>query len=323
MSKFLHAAVLSLLATGVISCNVGEPAPFDPRSMGEGNRLASRDARTYPMHPLPTTLESTYLDENGNRKSPPPSTGPSLGTEPQVRMTLQEIIQRAVANSSDIKVSAYEPAIDQSRVIEAEARFDPTFFVNGQVQRIEKELPFSVAGASGGGTFNTNTFVQHETDYTSAIGIRQELESGGSIELRNQTTLTQNSLLSNNTASSAQGGNTNFGHNPAIENDYVLEISQPLLQNFGNEVNRARIVINRYNQRISLLEFRKQVETTVAELEKTYWDLTQAEANVKIQEDEVSQTIDTAQRLIKRRGTDVTRVQISQTNAQLESRRAV
>jgi outer membrane protein len=321
MSKFLHAAALSLLATGVISCNVGDPAPFDPRSMGQGERLASRDARTYPMHPLPTTLESTYLDENGNRNSTPPATGPSLGTEPQVRMTLQEIVQRAMANSADIKVAAYEPAIDQSRVVEAEARFDPTFFAQTQVQRIDKESDFSVAGASGAGTGNTNGFVQKETDYTASFGIRQDLESGGSIEFRNQTQITQNDLLANN-GSGTLTPNTAFGHNPALENEFVVEISQPLLRDFGNEINRARITINRYNQRISLLEFRKQVETTAAELEKTYWDLVEAERDVKVQEDLVSETIDTAQRLIKRRGTDVTRVQISQTEAKLESRRA-
>src|SRR5439155_2779855 len=56
----------------------------------------------------------------------------------------------------------------------------------------------------------------------------------------------------------------------------------------------------------------------------TGWERTQAELIVKIQEELVSQTIDTAQRLVARRGPggDVARVQISQTNAQLESRRA-
>ena len=154
------------------------------------------------------------------------------------------------------------------------------------------------------------------------MGVRQQLESGGTIEFRNQSTITQNELLSNNTSVANGTENTNFGHNPAIENDFVLEVQQPLLQNFGNEINRARIVINRYNQQISLLEFRKQIEATIADIEKTYWDLTNAEANVKIQEELVSETIDTAERLVRRRGTDVLRVQISQANAELDSRRA-
>src|SRR5215212_7602037 len=128
MPRSPKAAALSLAVSGVIAgivgCNVGEPAPFDPRNMGEGERLSSRDTRTYPMHPLPTTLQSPYLEEEP-KPTNGPTTGPSLGTEPQVRMTLQEMIHRAVANSADIKVAAYQPAIDQTRVLEAEARFDP------------------------------------------------------------------------------------------------------------------------------------------------------------------------------------------------------
>ncbi len=333
MSRLMKAAALSLAIAGVaasvtttlIGCNVGEPAPFDPSTLGQGERLSSRDTRTYPMGRLPTTLQSPYLEE-AEKPTTAPSTGPALGTEPQVRMTLQEMVHRAVANSSDIKVAAYQPAIDQTRVIEAEARFDPTFFWNAQVQRIDKELAFPVAGAAGNSvaTFNTNTVIQKETDYTAAVGIRQQLESGGTIEFRNQSTITQNPLLASNSTSANSDTNTNFGHNPSLENDFVLQISQPLLRDFGNEINRARIVINRNNQRISLLEFRKQLEETIADIEKTYWDLTQAEMDVKIQEDLVSQTIDTAQDLMRRRGPggDVSRLQISQTEAQINSRRS-
>src|SRR3954452_18136477 len=67
MSKILKAAALSFAAaaavTTMIGCNVGDPAPFDPRTLGESERLASRDTRTYSMHPLPTTLQSPYLDD--------------------------------------------------------------------------------------------------------------------------------------------------------------------------------------------------------------------------------------------------------------------
>jgi outer membrane protein TolC len=225
------------------------------------------------------------------------------------------MIHRCVANSSDIKVAAYQPAIDQTRVIEAEARFDPTFFANTQIQRIDREQPFNVAGASNpNGDFNTGGAVQRETDYSASIGIRQQLESGGSIEIRNQTQIQSNPLLKPDSVSQ------NYGHDPALQNEFVLQVTQPLLRDFGNDINRARIVINRNNQRISLLEFRKQIEETIADLEKAYWDLVQAEMNVKIQEDLVGQSIDTVQQLMSRRGTDVTRLQIEQTEAQLQQR---
>jgi outer membrane protein TolC len=321
MTKFTKAAALSIavagVITGIIGCGVGEAPPFDPRSLGENERLASQNARTYPMNPLPTTLQSPYLEE-APKPTTAPTTGPSLGTEPQVRMTLQEMMHRAVANSNDIKVDAYQPAIDQSRVIEAEARFDPSFFWNAQVQRQDHANAFAIAGAGSHSFGDFNLSVQNETDYTASVGIRQQMESGGTIEFRNQTQLTYNQELN--------GGSLNpgFGHDPAIENEWVVQITQPLLQNAGNEVNRARIVIARNTQQISLLEFRKKLEEVMSDIEKTYWDLVQAEMDVKIQEDLLSQTIDTAQDLMRRRGPggDVSRLQISQTEAQIDSRRS-
>jgi outer membrane protein len=301
--KLINAIGISVCATIYLAgCKVGEPSPFDPRSMGQDERSASRDVSSYPMHPIPTTLESPYL--TGNKPTTAPATGPSIGDEPQVRLTLQEIIHRAVANSGDIKVQAYQPAIDETRVTEAEARFDPTFFTNLQYIRTQTHTPFNTAEAIDG--FERQSVLQNQ------IGIRQNLESGGQVEARFQNQLTKNPALVNN-----------FDHNKAFQTDFVLQLTQPLLRDFGNDINRARIVINRNNQRISLLEFRKQLEETIADIEKTYWDLVQAERIVRIQEDLVNQTIDTAIRLVARRGTDVTNVQISQTNAQLEQRRAL
>ena len=85
----------------------------------------------------------------------------------------------------------------------------------------------------------------------------------------------------------------------------------------------ARITIARNTQKISLLEFRKQLEETIADAEKTYWQLVQAEREVKIQEELLSRSIETAIRLLNRRDLEVTRVQISQTNSRVERRRAV
>jgi outer membrane protein TolC len=110
--------------------------------------------------------------------------------------------------------------------------------------------------------------------------------------------------------------------NPFYESDLVLQITQPLLRDFGSEVNRARIVIARNNQKISLLDFRKTVEDNLTDLEKAYWQLVEAERDVKIQEALLARTLETGDILFKRRTQDVTRVQISQANASIEQRRA-
>jgi outer membrane protein TolC len=308
-TKLLSIAVVCLSIVILSGCHTGELAPFDPRSLGENERTASGGVANYPMHPLPTTLESPFLSEGGaKRPTSQPVTGPSLGAEPQVRMTLQEIVHRAVLNSSDIKTAAYQPAIDETRVTEAEARFDPTFFSNMQDQFTRTHTPFTTAEAPNG--------IEREENLTSQVGIRQNLQSGGSIDFHQQFQWIHNK------DALETGTGTDFNHQSALQNDLIVELSQPLLRDFGNDINQARIVINRNTQGISLLEYRKQIEETISDIEKSYWDLVEAERDVKIQEDLLGQTIDSAYRLTNRRGTDVTRVQISQTNSRLESRRA-
>jgi outer membrane protein len=292
------------LAT-IAGCNVSEPPPFDPRTLQQPERDRSREVESRPKRPLPTTLESPFLTP-GNSTSAPrattaPATGPALESDIVIRMPLQEVMQRAVGNNLDVKVAGYQPAIDETRVTEAEARFDPSFFQNLNYQRVDQTNGFNFATGNGR-VLNSQT------------GIRQNLQSGGTAELRYDVGWTEPKGTSQITGQKIPQFWTN---------DLVLEVTQPLLQNFGNEINRARITINRNNQRISLLDFRKQLEETCVNIEKTYWQLVQAEREVKIDEKLLDETIKTADVLFKRKGQDVTRVQLSQANASIESRRAV
>src|SRR5207248_7517168 len=104
---------------------------------------------------------------------PPPATGQAIGAEETiVRVSLRELVGRAVANSLDVKVAGYQAAIDETRVTEAEARFDPTFFANVQysVDNVLAPSPSNIGlnPVNGETTFRT---------YSAQIGVRQDLES--------------------------------------------------------------------------------------------------------------------------------------------------
>ncbi len=309
----------SFLMAGAVAAVIGchhekkEPltiAPFNPRAMQQSERVASANAPLRPMRPLPTTLESPFSDEEQptTKQTAPPATGPAIGTEETViRMPLREIIQRLVANNADVKVAGYDPAIDETRVTEAEAKFDPTFFTNFQygVDRILAPSPDNpTVGTSSQTVFRT---------YTLQTGVRQDLETGGKVEFRWEPHYTH------------RGTSTpDFNLiNPFWTSDITLQITQPLLRDFGTDVNRARIVINRKNQQISVLEFRKTLEQKMADAEKAYWQLVDADQEVRIAEDLLNRTLSTGQILYDRRKQDVGRVQMSQAQSSIESRRTI
>ena len=135
MLKRLGRSSCPLIAMLVAGC-AADPPPFRARDLQRDERESATQPPVQRL-PLPTTLRSQYLPASGPAADlpvPRPATGPAIGTEPVVKMTLQEAVQRAVANSLDVKVQGYSPAIEATRVVEAEARFDPTFFTTAQYE---------------------------------------------------------------------------------------------------------------------------------------------------------------------------------------------
>lgn len=299
MNKRLNVSMI-LAAAVFAGCKGAQPPPFEPRSMGELARQASTEMRAEPMPAMPATAPSA----EDALKEQSATTGPALGIEPQVRLPLQEIIKRAVANNLDVKVAAYTPAIDETRVIEAEARFDPTFFSGITFEKRDRDVFIS----NGAQVSDEDGWV-----VTGQSGLRQNLESGGQIELRAQTT-----------RNSFEGAAGFDGTSETVENwdnQLILQLTQPLLRDFGNEINRARITINRNTQRVSILEFRRQLEETLANIEETYWNLVQAERELRIQVELLDRTTATSITLINRRARDASDVQVSQGIAAVEQRR--
>jgi outer membrane protein len=321
MGRMLHRQLLcagiSLVSLGFcfLGCEVPPPMVFDPRLIQQDERNSAPDVPLEALRPLPTTRLDAFTDVGADGQTHEddhpvrPTTGPDLQDGFVVRMSLEEIIHRAVLNNHDVKVAAYQPAIEGARVIEAAANFDPVFFTNGQYQQ-KHEI--------NGGEF-INSFNGGEPTITNLsdadlgqlqVGVQQNLTSGGQVQLQYQTTY--NWFNPQQTA-----------ENPYWQNNLTLSLTQPLLRNFGYDVNQAQIVINRLNQKVSRLEFRKSVEQNVANIEKAYWQLVQVDRNIQIQQELVAQTEQTYNVLFNRmKSLDVSPLQVAQAQTQLELRRS-
>jgi outer membrane protein len=312
MRKSVAASGASILALAVagaagVGCHQFDEPPFNPRGMGRTARTAARERIIREKPPIPTKLE------------PRPSTRPAVrdaaqefvGDEPTVRLSLQEVIQRTVANNADAKVAGYEPAIEETRVIEADARFDPAFFAN--VTFTDERVLSPSSSFVSVDPFSPSGF----ESLSAQVGVRQLASSGGQYELSYRAQRIRR-------AEGFVEDTLNPIVNPYYLNELLLRVTQPVLRDFGSEINRARITIARNNQRISTLEFRRVLEEQIATAEQAYWQLVQASQEVRIQEDLLGETIRTADILHARMiaGADVTRVQTSQAEAAVASREA-
>ena len=85
-----------------------------------------------------------------------------------------------------------------------------------------------------------------------------------------------------------------FSLNPYTNGDLDLQITQNLLQGFGSAVNGRNIRVQKNNLKVTDLQFKQQVITTVSAVLNLYWDLVSFHEDVRARR----QALTTAQQLL-------------------------
>jgi outer membrane protein len=85
-----------------------------------------------------------------------------------------------------------------------------------------------------------------------------------------------------------------FSLNPYDSGFLDLQLTQNLLQGFGSAVNGRNIRVQKNNVKVSMLQFKQQIITTVSAVLNLYWDLVSFDADVRARVTEVG----TAQQLL-------------------------
>jgi len=195
--------------------------------------------------------------------SPSASSGPSGSVEPPAQvmvLSLKESILLGLKNNLDIAIEGFNPKIRDADVTVAKAVFDPAAFA---------EIFFSKSKLQNRSALSTNPVTDNE-DIFGAGGIRQFLPTGANYEVRYGTNR-------NNT-------DTSFLQvlNPAYLNDLALTLTQPLLKNFGVDVNRTAIKIAQNDREISGDRLRARVMDVVTQVQTQYWDLVFSLEDLKV-----------------------------------------
>jgi len=86
-----------------------------------------------------------------------------------------------------------------------------------------------------------------------------------------------------------------FSLNPYTSGDLDLQITQNLLQGFGSAVNGRNIRVQKNNVKVTDLQFKQQVITTVSAVLNLYWDLVSFDEDLRAREHELQ----TAQQLLE------------------------
>ncbi len=232
--------------------------------------------------------------------------------EPIYHLTLQDAVAMALEHSLAIKVQAYNPAISQTQLVQAQAAFDATIFGSTGVTRTDVPTTSGIqVGAAGAvpGAGNNNSLT-----WANQVGVSKPLGWGGTAQFS----------ATNNFLNVAKTPGFQPDINPSNADNLALAITQPLLRGFGSDVVQSGIYIARTNRSISLAAFRSQVQTVIKNVELTYYLLAQADGNLRIEQRLLVNTRHTLSQIEKRGIFDASSVQVAQAkDAVAQSRVAV
>ena len=184
-------------------------------------------------------------------------------------LSLQESILLGLKNNLDIVIEGFNPKIRATDVTAAKAVFDPDVFAE--------------VGFGSTQTPNRNTLAgvieSKIDDFDWSFGLRQDLPTGGSYEL-----LFDNNRNFNNAQFFVVQQPVFADLQTAYTSDLSLTVTQPLLKNFGVDINRVKIKKAQNEQEISMDRFRETVMDVVTQIQDVYWDLVFALDNLKVEQ---------------------------------------
>lgn len=285
--RALAAAVL-IGTSGCVSDRIDRTDPIAPYQealvhQGPQGRLDTKGPESLIPLPRPRMPRlQVVTDETAERKT--------------VKLSVEDVLVRALANSPEITVTSYDPAIAREEVTKAASAFDLT--ASGRVSYDDQDNPTDSIFRGGEST---------ELVWESALG--QRFVTGAEWSLSYTMGRTSDDLVTRILDERWE---------PFIS----FQVRQPLLRDAWPAVNLAGVDVARLNYEIALASFRQRANDVSAEAITAYWILWQARRDVGIQEDLLAKTLETLKRVQDRREIDASSVQIKQAEAFARSREA-
>ncbi|MCP9446491.1 MAG: TolC family protein, partial [Nitrospira sp.] len=185
-------------------------------------------------------------------------------------LSLADAALRALQYNLDISISRHTKESRLADIVIEQSKFDPTFSINGQYNRIVSPLNRPVFGGTGGVLNEITVFDQRNHSVT--VDATQNLITGGNVNLN----------YSPSRSSINQDVARGFLFNPSWTGGLALTITQPLLRNAGIDVNKTFIKVAQNNAEVEHHVFRDRVMSVIASVEQTYWELVFANENLKV-----------------------------------------
>jgi outer membrane protein TolC len=244
------------------------------------------------IEPIPDGYTPWWQSVMSNRLQPGTS-----GTT----VDLETLIIRTLQNSAQVKVFSDLPFIRQTAIVEAQAAFDWTAFMNTRWDDLSDPVG-NVLTTGGSPRFRNN-------QWSYAGGLRRRNTNGGYFEIAQEFGFQNtNSVF--------------FQPNNQGTSRLRLSYTQPLLRGQGQVYNTSLIVLANIDAEIADEEFSRQLQSHLLEVTRAYWSL-YLERVALVQKQQLFLRAEKIHKdLIARRNVDVVGSQLVRVEAAVTSRKS-
>ena len=222
-------------------------------------------------------------------------------------LSIEKAIGFAVKNNLDIEIASFGPAISKQETISAEAAFD--FVLGAGASKKQSRIPQQQIVGRGGVPLSSDE--SKSGVFSSNASLVKKLYSGGSL------------LASTNlTKTDSQSNGFTYTPDPSWQAIGSIELSQPLLRNFGEKVTLSEVRVSLINESISIEDVRQTLNTVVSSTEKNYLDLCLQWKKLQVSQWLLEQGELVAEILYLRRSYDTNEADYAQAVATVQKRRA-
>ena len=182
-----------------------------------------------------------------------------------LQLSLQQAIRMAVEKNLDVRAELYNPAAAKASLQGSQGIYNPQFTLQSSYQDsiTQPTSTFLSGGAS----------VNRDKDLNAAAGATQLLPTGATVGLSLNNDWVRNNLPKD------RGFRTDYW-----ESQLTLNLSQPLLKNFGRDATEINISVARFARQGALETFKQKLLDVLAQVRNEYYKLYSVRQSLMVQQ---------------------------------------
>jgi outer membrane protein len=174
-------------------------------------------------------------------------------TAEPISLSLDEAIRKALANNNSIEITRDDVRFQETQIRSILGAYDPVFSITPTFSRNS-----TTGSASATHDFNLNSTVSHFLRH-----------GGGNYQAFFNNTRTENAFSQQEVSSGNLGGSSGA----VFSSQMGFRFTQPLFRNLRIDNTRRNLRIARRRLEQTDADFRRQTIETIAQVQRTYWDL--------------------------------------------------